>query len=113
MSLPTPYVVQRLAYVAGAVDAHGNDIDSWADPVDVAVHGWVPPAADEEPAEAGRSPVLRDLDAYAPAGTVVAPKDRMTVDGVLYDVVGHVEDFTHGPWQWAAGVRINLKRVEG
>lgn len=113
MSLPTPYTVGHAVYVAGAEDAHGNPRDAWLPAVDVPVHGWATPGSDKEPFEPGRNAVLRDLDVYAPAGTVVAPKDHVTVDGVLYDVVGHPEDYTKGPWQWAAGVRINLKRTEG
>lgn len=113
MSLPTPYTVTRAVYLPGAVDAHGNPTDAWDTPVDVPVHAWAPPSADKEPGDANRDTVIRDLDLYAPAGTTGGPKDRWMVDGVLYDQVGHVEDYTKGPWQWAAGVRINLKRAEG
>lgn len=125
MSLPTPYVVQRAAFVAGAEDAHGNPRETWAAPVDVAVHGWAPPAADKEPSDPGRSAVIRDLDLYAPAGTTGLPKDHWALPGesagrclahptlACFAQVGYPEDYTKGPWQWAAGVRINLKRVEG
>lgn len=108
-----PYVVQREAYSSDAEDAHGNPVDSYAPPVDVLVHGWAPPSGNTEPFEAGRNAVLRDLDMYAPAGTGGAPRDRWIVRGVTYEQVGHPEDYTTGPWQWAAGVRINLKRSEG
>lgn len=113
MSLPTPYVIQHQAFLAGGEDAHGNPVDGYSPAVDLAVHGWSPPSANAEPFEAGRNAVLRDLDIYAPAGTVVGPRDRVTVAGVVHEVVGYVEDFTTGPWQWAAGVRINAKRSEG
>lgn len=113
MSLPTPYTVLLERFVDGVEDAHGNVSSGWADPVPVAVHGWATPGSDQEPFEAGRNTVLRDLDVYAPGGTVVAPRDHIAVDGVLFEVVGYVEDYTKGPWQWNAGVRINLKRIEG
>lgn len=112
MSFPTPYTVTREAYEP-STDAHGSPVDGWGAPGNVVVHGWSPPTGDREPVEAGRSPVVRDLDVFAPAGTPGGPKDRWTVAGVQYLQVGHVEDFTTGPWQWAAGVRINLLRVEG
>lgn len=112
MTLPTPYTVLREAWSPTA-DAHGNEADGWAAPVSVAVHGWSPPSADVEPFEPGRDPVERDLDVYAPAGTVGGPRDRWTVGGVAYDAVGYPEDFSHGPWDWAAGVRVSLKRAEG
>lgn len=113
MSLPTPYVVSREPITPGAMDAHGNPADAWGPSVDVLVHGWAPPAADKEPGDDNRNSVIRDLDLYAPAGTTGGPRDRWTVDGVPYLQVGYPEDYTRGPWQWAAGVRINLKRVEG
>lgn len=113
MSLPAPYTVLRAPFAPGTRDAHGNDVDTWGAPVAVAVHAWAAPAADTLPGDDNRDSVIRDLDLYAPAGTVGAPRDRWTVNGTVYEQVGHVEDYTHGPWQWAAGVRINLKRVEG
>lgn len=114
MTLPTPYTVTHEIYAAGELDAHNNATDSWGAGVSVAVHGWAPASADTEPADPGRSAVVRDLDLYAPAGTTSAPRDRWMVDGNLYESVGHEEDFTHGPFRnWSAGVRVNLLRVEG
>lgn len=107
------YTVTRSARVEGTADAHGNATVSWSTPTSVGVFGWAPPSADREPFEANRSLVVRDLDLYAPAGTGGVPGDRWVVDGVGFVQVGHPEDFTRGPWGWAAGVRINLKRAEG
>jgi len=112
-TLPTPYTVTRAAFTPGATDAHGNPVDAWGTAQSVAVHGWAPPPADTDPNDSARSAVVRDLDLYAPAGTVGYPQDRWGVGGVTYEQVGYPEDYTKGPWQWAAGVRINLKRVEG
>lgn len=113
MTFPTPYTVTRSALIEGAEDAHGNPVESWGSPVSVPVHGWAPPSADSTPIASGRDPVIRDLDLYAPVGTTGQPRDRWTVDGVVYEQVGYIEDYTRGPWQWAAGLRINLKRWEG
>ena len=112
-TIPAPYTVTRAPFLPGATDAHGNPVDSWGTPVSVAVHAWAPPSADTEPGDPGRSAVVRDLDLYAPAGTTGKDRDRWVVDGVTYEQVGYPEDYTKGPWQWAAGVRINLQRVEG
>lgn len=111
-AFPTPYTVGVRAY-APTTDAHGNDRDAWGAAVTQAVHGYAPPTPPSEPFEAGRDAVLWDLDVYCPPGFAVGPHDRVVVDGVEYDVVGGVEDFTHGPWQWAAGLRVSLKRAEG
>ena len=113
MSLPTPYTVTRATHSPGALDAHGNPVDAWSDPEPLRVHGWAPPSADADPGDDNRNAVVRDLDLYAPAGTTSGPRDLWVIDGTPYTQVGHVEDYTKGPWQWAAGVRVNLKRVEG
>lgn len=112
--IPTRYTVTRERFTPGAKDRHGKPADAWGPPVPVAVHGWAPPSPDTEPALEARRAVERTLDLYAPAGTAGAPRDRWTVAGVHYLQVGHPEDFTRGPWPFAAaGVRINLKTVEG
>jgi hypothetical protein len=112
--LPTPYVIQRLRFVPGPLDRYRNATGTWDDPVDVTVHGWAPASADQVNGDKGRSAVVRDVDLFAPAGTVFAPRDRVVLNGVTYEVVGHPEDFTTGPFRWrGAGLRINLKRVEG
>lgn len=113
MTFPTPYTVTRATHTPGALDAHGNPVDAWSDPESVKVHGWAPPSADKVPGDDNRDAVIRDLDVYAPAGTLGGPRDLWVIDGVPYTQVGHGEDFTRGPWQWAAGVRVSLKRVEG
>lgn len=111
--LPTPWTVEHTPYEAGVEDPYGNVTPGWGTPVTLAVHGWAPPSAGKEPFEAGRDVVAWDLDLYAPAGTTVHPHDRLVVDGLEYEVVGYEEDYTKGPWQWPAGVRINLQRTEG
>lgn len=114
MSLPTPYTVQHEVYESDAEDSRGNAIDRWLPPVALEVHGWATPASDQETFEPGRNAVERDLDLYAPGGTSASPRDRITIPGEgLFQVVGRHQDFTKGPWQWNAGVRINLKRTEG
>jgi len=113
VSLPTPYTVTHAAHTPGSTDDHGNPVDAWADPESVQVHGWAPPSADTATNDDNRNAIVRDLDLYAPAGTTSGPRDLWVIDGTPYTQVGHVEDYTKGPWQWAAGVRVNLKRVEG
>lgn len=109
---PTPWTVTLYARSLGAKDSHGNPRETWDElGVTEPVYGWGPPTADRELFEAGRTPVARDLDVYAPFSTA-RPKDRMTVNEVLYSVVGHPEDFNHGPFGFAPGVRVSLLRVE-
>ena len=112
-TFPTPYTVTREPYQAGATDPLGNPVDSWGAAVSVPVHGWAPPSADQLPFEQNRSQIERDLDLYVPPSTVSAPRDHWTIDGTVYEQQGHAEDFTHGPFGFNAGLRINLNRVEG
>lgn len=112
--IPAWRAVTRAAYIAGSLDAHGNPVDTWAAPEQVTVHGWSPGSADATPTEAGRAALVRDLELFAPAGTVCAPRDRWTVDALVYEAVSHGEDYTGGPWpNPVAGVKIRLYRVEG
>lgn len=110
-AFPTPYTVDVLPFVAGAEDSHGNATDTWGAAVTQAVHGWSGPS--DEPGERGRDAVTWDLKLYAPPGFVVGPRDRVIVLGKTYEVEGDVEDFTHGPFRFAAGLRVSLRRVEG
>lgn len=114
MTLPLAQVVQHLAYVAGARDDRGNPIDSWADPVDVAVHGWVI-SNSHEPQIAGHDRVLVDAQVLAPESFVPAPKDKVLLPGRPgeYQVIGETEDFNHGPFGWRPGNRVNLRKVTG
>lgn len=109
---PTPWSVTLHARSLGAKDSHGNPRETWADPgVAEPAYGWCPPSADSQPFETNRTAVVCDLDVYMPISAAV-PKDRMTVDGVVYEVIGYPEDFNHGPFGFAPGVRVNLKRVK-
>lgn len=111
--LPAPYVVQRQVYEPGGVDRYNNETASWPVVVDVPVYGWAP-ASEQEPGGERRTAVVRDVDLFAPAGTVFAPRDRVALHGVVYEVVGHPQDYTTGPFLWrGAGVVVNLNRVEG
>lgn len=113
MTLPTPYTVARLPFFEGEPDPYGDTRETWGSPQDVDIHGWAPPSPDSAPFEQSRGAIVRDLDLYAPTGTESAPRDHWLIEGTLYEQVGHAEDFTHGPFGFNAGLRINLKRVEG
>lgn len=105
------FTVSHSAWTEETPDGWGSPTRGWADPVVVEVFGWAPPSPDTEIRDIGTG-TRRDLDLYAPTG-FTRPRDRVTVDGVLYECVGWPEDYTHGPFGFEAGYRINLKRVEG
>ena len=107
---PLAQTIGHAVYQAGAEDAHGNPVDSWADPVDVAVYGYGPRTDSTEP---GGTQVIVGLEVFAPEGLALSSRDRFVVDGLTYTVEGEVGDWTSGPFGFAPGVSFNLKRVEG
>lgn len=111
MWLTQRYQVQHLAKTEDAEDSWGTKHPVWADPIEVEVFGWSPPSPDTEIRDIG-SGVRRDLDLYAPTG-FARPGDHVVIEGETYEVIGYPEDFTHGPFGFPAGYRINLQRVEG
>lgn len=107
---PTPYTVTRSRPTTASTDAHGNAVRAYTSTL-LPVHGWA--ATSSEPNEANRAAVVWDLEVYAPPATDVLPSDRVTVEGAVFDVVGHPADYTHGPFAFAGGVVIRLRRAEG
>lgn len=94
-------------------NSRGGRRDAWAEPATVLIYGWAPSGMEQE-IDGMRRPVAWDVDVYAPAGVEGSPRAKWILnDGRTYEQVGHAEDFTHGPFGFAPGVRINLKRIEG
>lgn len=108
---PERFTVSHEVLVKGAKDAMGVPVVTFSTAVSVPVFGWATPSQDNvlRPEQSG---VERDLDLYC-AGAFAGPGDRITVAGVLYTTVGYPEDYRYGPFGYAPGVRINLRRVEG
>ncbi|SEC54890.1 hypothetical protein [Arthrobacter woluwensis] len=112
MKFPSPYTVGHQERIAGGEDPMGDPLpEHWEDRPDQKVMGWATPGSDVEIRPTG-SGVDRDLDLYSPTG-FTKPQDKVIIDGVEFFAVGWPEDYNHGPWRWAPGYRINLKRVEG
>lgn len=108
-----PYTVTREAFTPGALDAHGNPVDAWAAGVSVSAIAWAPAGADKAPVVVDGHPVITDMDLYLPPSTTNAHRDKWTLTGTEYQQVGRGEDYTHGPFEWEAGIRVNLKLATG
>lgn len=123
--LPTPWTVGHRVWSQSGRDVHGNPVQSFADPVVLAVHA-VFPRTQDEPGEPNRWQTVEGLTVLAPAGTVVGEHDRVVVPYVVddagavlvagdeFEVDGPLGDWTRGPWPHpTAGVSFNVTRVEG
>lgn len=96
-------------YAGSGEDAHGNEIDTWDQPVDVDYWRFNP-GGSQEPAESGHDRVITQPQLYYP-GPAFGPHDRVTVAGLLYEVDGDT-----AVWDGdniSAGCVTRLKRVVG
>lgn len=94
-------------------DSHGRT-DVWADPVDVAVYGWAPARADEQPVQSNRHPVQAEREVY-PVTETGGPRARWTFPDGVFEQVGHAANYSDGPWWTDAegALVVLLRRTEG
>lgn len=107
---PTPWTILHMAYAGTTNDSHGNQVETWADPVPRAVYGWAAPQF-TEPMTPGVTSEVVTLIVYSPKFDV-GERDRFAVDGKTYDIVGEAGDYDHGPFGFHPGMVINLKRSD-
>lgn len=112
MTFPTPHTVGHAKFTGIGEDDLGNDIETWAEPVDVAVIGWY--ASMLETLAGHTSRVVSDIDLLIGPDLTVSVRDRFFLPGTEepFDVVA-VEDYNHGFHQWRPGSVVKLKLVTG
>lgn len=106
---PEPFVVQHR--VRTRVHDGMSWVDGHADPVDLKVFGWAPPAPDDitRPEQTGEVHVL---DVYM-REPVTAHRDLLIIQGVEYVVQGSPDDYRYGPFGFRPGVRVRVSRAVG
>ena len=110
---PLAHTIQHLPYTGEVRNSRGNVVDTWGDPVDVAVYGWHT-SATHEPQIAGHDRVLVEAQVLAPPSWRPSPRDKVNLPGFgEYEVIGETEDFNHGPFGWEPGNAIGLRKVTG
>lgn len=109
---PLRHTIQHRAYLAGVEDAHGNPVTDYSDPADVQVYGWHT-GQTTEPGVAGHDRTEVEGQVFAPGSFRPGPLDVVVLGGEDFEVVGHPEDYNHGPFGFAPGVVVNVRRVTG
>lgn len=104
--------VQHEAFVAGAEDAHGNEIEDWSDPVTVGVYAF-DPGSSSEPRAAGHDRVIVEPTLYIPSDVVMNPRDLVTVRGKKYPVEGETREWVHPTDPSRRANVVTLRRVDG
>lgn len=108
---PTPHTVTHTRRVRDGENILGQPVYTESSSTR-AVHGWQPASEDERLAAALAGRTVTDLVLLTPDGDY-GPDDRVTVNGRVYEVFGEVADYTHGPFGFAGGFAVKLRRVEG
>ncbi|NKG21106.1 hypothetical protein [Paeniglutamicibacter terrestris] len=98
------------AFVEGSVDTQNNPIETWAAAVPRMVFGWGPPAPEDE-IRNDRDVIIESQMVLSPDADWLDPRDRIVLAGVEYEVHGGPRDFTHGPFNFAPGYAIQVKRA--
>lgn len=117
------YTLGLKRYSAGAKDARGNAVPTFADPVDWRVFSIVPGSGDSvsrgggaglEPPEPHRDLSVIEYFVTAPDDeNVPTERDVVVYDGQDYQVAGRPDHWnTASPWGWAPVV-VRLRRTEG
>jgi len=103
--------VKHIAYTSGGVDAHGNPVEGFTDPVDVPNVAVAPVSTEESLASGVR--VEDGITLYVEPGFACGPQDRFVVRGLTYEVAGSFLDWSNPFVHHRPGGTITLRRVTG
>lgn len=104
--------VEHLPYLGYSEDAHGNEIESWGDPVTLDGFGF-DPGSSSEPRRPGQDRVIVEPALYGPFDMPFEPKDQVIVRGVTYDIEGEVRRWRGFFSSREFGAVVSLRRVDG
>ncbi len=106
-------LVQRIPYEGSTEDAHGNETETWGEPVTLTgVYGF-DPGSSSEPRIAGQDRVIVEPALYGPFDMPFLPRDQAMVRGVTYEIEGVVRQWKHMRTNREAGAVVSLRRVDG
>lgn len=106
---PAPHTVQRIRRTPDGENAVGQPKYTES-ATSVAVYGWQPASQEERYTAALAGRTVSDLKLLSPTGDFKS-SDAVIINGTTYEVDGEVEDYNHGPFGFAPGFVVGLKRV--
>jgi len=109
------YKVNWSVFNGTTQDDYGNDVESWAAPVEVFVYGVNFPKS-SEPIEAGHNRLIVDAMLLVGKNFPAKERDRFSIPrdpDKTYEVEGTVEDAEGNPFGWNPGGYLKLVRVDG
>lgn len=107
--VPLPFTCLHHVYTDSAgEDDYGNDKPGWLPPVVLACFWWSPTSTESTGAPTGGTAPSVDTVLVIDSAVSVDHRDKFTVDGVVFEVIGLPRDFNHGPY----GYRPNRHVIE-
>lgn len=99
---------------SSAQDEYGNVIRSWATPTSLSIPGCaVATGGTFEPSQDARNAVVSDFDILDPSNSDVTAVDRVSVRGLVCEIVGRPFAWRSPFTGWAPGTVIRCSVVEG
>lgn len=103
---PLPFSCLHDSYIGSAEDDHGNPVPTWATSVAVDCFWWIGQSTESRyqfraSGNTGSDQASVDLTLVVDANVPVDHRDRFTVDGKAFEVVGLPKDYNHGPFAFS------------
>lgn len=105
--------VQRVPYIGTTEDAHGNETETWGDPVELTGRYGFDPGSTSEPRLAGQGRVIVEPTLYGPYSMPFESRDRAIIRGTVYEVEGVTRRWRNMFSNREAGAVVSLRRVDG
>lgn len=111
--IPLPFTCSHQGYIGGAINSHGNPIDSWGSGVVRQCFWWDPASAEASTPPTAGIRVTADRVLVVDASVSVDYRDKFTFDGGYeFRVQGLPKDYNHGPFGFTPNrLVIELKWV--
>lgn len=104
-------------YTGHGEDRHRNQIDTWAEEERVAVIAIAPSQSSQTSTQDRPHASIQAWDVYAPVGTRIDPRDRMSLPGIgRVHLVGGLQYWCHNPhalFRVQGGIQFRIERRAG